>query len=310
MKFLRWFLIFFYPIMLVQYGYTQDQQGRIDSLVSLLETAGREWNTYADQLIDIGEPAVPALIRTARDRSLEQWNRRITIMTLNTIHSRQWVEPALMILFDPEEDPATRNQVTAGLKGFDLTDVKEELWNLFEDVPNAFHQLNIAHLLLDADTAMAYQAFLDLYERQDGYIQKTALLNLVLLRPHESTSWFIKGIQLDDWMTANMAMDSLVSTHHFLPEDLQALYHDPGTDEEVRWRIVHVFSHRNEPESVPLLLHAFRDESWLVHTEATVGLSRFDPEQILPEMRSMKDDPAVYVRNNSRWVIKQLQGRK
>ena len=33
----------------------QDQQAEIDSLVTLMRTAGREWNDYADPLIKIGE---------------------------------------------------------------------------------------------------------------------------------------------------------------------------------------------------------------------------------------------------------------
>ena len=55
--------------------FAQNQEAEIDSLVTLMRTAGREWNNYANPLKKIGEPAVPALIRNAEDKNLEQWNR-------------------------------------------------------------------------------------------------------------------------------------------------------------------------------------------------------------------------------------------
>jgi HEAT repeat protein len=284
----------------------QHQQTRIDSLVNLLRSAGREWNNYSIPLIEMGEAAVPALIRAVEDPGLSQWNRRISVMTLNDIHSPLWVKPALDILFDRNEDPVLRNQVTAGLKGFDLEDVKEELWEVFNELSDEFRKSNIAHLLLTADTAMAYQAFCELY-KTDGYIKKTALWNLVKLRPDESTLWFLDGIQVEDWMTANLAMDSLVTSDYFIAEDLLSVYYDSERSEEIRWRIVYIFGHRCEPESIPLLLDALQEESWLIHTEAAVGLCRFTPKLVIPEIKALKKDPRSYVRNNSTWVIRQLK---
>lgn len=289
--------------------FTQGQEARIDSLVNLLKSAGREWNNYAGPLIEIGEPAIPALVRVAENKNLPQWNRRITAMTLNNIHSVLWVKPALRILFDKNEDPVLRNHVTAGLKGFNLSAVNEELWKLYEEYSNESYKLNIAYLLMTSDTAMAYRSFYELYNNCDGHIQKSALLNLATLRPEESTRWFLDAIRINDWLTANMAMDSLISTRHFSADRLLTLYNESGISEDIRWRIVYIFGHRNEPESVPLLLEAFTDKSWLVHTEAAVCLCTFDPEQIIPEMKTLKNDPGEYIRNNSRWVIRQMKNQ-
>lgn len=304
------FIVLVYMILSVNPFFAQDQQARIDSLVNLLRTAGREWNNYADPLISIGEPAIPALITVAEDRGLSQWNRRVSIMTLNSIHSAQWVKPALDILFDRNEDPGLRNQVTAGLKGFDLSGVKDQLWELYKEGSNDFHKSNMAHLLLTADTSLAYRSFHELYHNCDGYVQKTALLNLVSLRPLESTFWYLDGLQMDDWTTANICMDSLVTTLYFVAGDLVSLYHGSGISEEVQWRIVYILGHRREPESLSLLFKAFRDEKWLVHTEATVGLCNFDPEHVLPEMKSLKNDPRPYIQKNARWVIRQIKTRE
>ncbi|KPK82908.1 MAG: hypothetical protein AMS27_13670 [Bacteroides sp. SM23_62_1] len=309
MKVLNNFTLIMCMVVAVHEAHTQDQQIRIDSLANLLKTAGREWNDYANPLIEIGEPAVPALIKVAEERNLNQWNRRITIMTLNDIHSEQWIKPALKILFDQKEDAVLRNQVTAGLKGFNLSNVKEDLWKLYTEAQDEYFKLNLAYLLLTADTSSAYRSFHELYNNYDGFVQKMALFNLVCIRPEESTTWYLDGIQMDDWMTANMAMDSLAASNYFVPDDLISLYNESGTREEIRWRIIFVFSHRNEPGSVPILLKAFQEESWLVHTEAAVGLSRFSPEQVIPEMKALKNDSRPFVRNNSRWVIHQMKDR-
>lgn len=287
--------------------FAQNQEAEIDSLVTLMRTAGREWNNYANPLKKIGEPAVPALIRNAEDKNLEQWNRRIAIMTLNEIHSSQWKKPALKMLFDSNEDPILRNHATAGLRGFDLSDEKMQLWKLYNDNLNESYKSNLAHLLLTADTAMAYQAFYELYITQDGHIQKNALLNLVKLRPEESTTWFLKGIQLDDWMTANLTMDSLVTSRNFKLGDLLSVYEQPGQDEEVIWRIIFVFGHRNESESVPVLVEALQNESWLVRTEAAVGLSRFEPRQVLEDMKALRNDSRSFVRRDAKWVIEKMK---
>jgi len=303
MKFLNILILAICLAMPIHEAFPQDQQARIDSLVNLLKSAGREWNDYAKPLIEIGDAAVPNLIEVAEDKSLSQWNRRIAVMTLNDIHSTLWKKPALNILFNRSEDPELRNQVIAGLKGFDLSDVKEELWGVFEEAENEFYKMNMANLLMTADTSMAYQSCYEIYNNYDGYVKKSALLNLVRLRPQESTAWFLNGLQIDDWMTANMAMDSLVDTRYFATNELISLYHKPDAGEEVQWRIVFIFSHRNVPESIPLLLEAFQDESWLVHTEAAVGLCRFNPEKVIAEMKALRKDSRAYVRNNSQWVI-------
>ena len=77
--------------------------------------------------------------------------------------------------------------------------------------------------------------------------------------------------------------------------------------EETRWRIVFIFGYRNEPESLPLLLEAFQDESWLIRTEAAVGLCRFDAERVIPEMKKMENDSRSFIRNNARWVIRKIR---
>ena len=304
MRFLNILILAIYLIAPIKEAFSQNQQARIDSLVNLLKSAGREWNDYAKPLIEIGDPAVPSLIEVAEDKSLSQWN-----MTLNDIHSHLWKKPALKILFDCSEDPVLRNHVTAGLKGFELSNIKERLWERYLEVENEAYKLNIAYLLMTADTSMAYRSFYELYHNYDGYTQKTALLNLVRLRPGESTAWFMNGLMIDDWMTANMAMDSLVVTSYFAANELISLYNKPDVSEEVRWRIVFIFGHRDVLESLQLLMEAFRDESWLVHTEAAAGLCRYNPEKVIHEMQALKKDSRAYVRNNSHWVINKMRDR-
>ena len=307
MKTLCKYFILFLLVIPFKQASSQDQKEYIDSLANMLRTAGREWNDYSIPLIEIGEPAVPALVEVVKDRSLEQWNRRISAMTLNSIHSSLWVQPALEILFDLTEDPVLRNHVTAGLRGFNLAEVRDKLWDLFNEESNESYKSNLAALLMTADTSLAYKAFKELYNTYDGHVQRGALMNLVMIRPGESTSWFLKGIQMDDWMTSNLAMDSLMTSDYFDPDDLISVYNEHDTGDEVKWRIVCIFGHRDEPESIPLLVEALQDESWLVHTEAAVGLCRFEPEQVITEMKKLKNDSRNYVRNNSRWVIKHIE---
>ena len=66
-------LLVFSPVS----GSAQSQQEKIDSLIILFKKAHREWNIYARQFIEIGDPAVPALIDMLEDKSLSQWSRRI-----------------------------------------------------------------------------------------------------------------------------------------------------------------------------------------------------------------------------------------
>ena len=286
--------------------FAQDQQAEIDSLVILMQTAGREWNDYANPLIKIGEPAVPGLIGNAEDKNLSQWNRRISVMTLNQIHSPLWKEPALRILLDKNEDPELRNHVTAGLSGFDLSEVNTELWELYVEAKNQFHKSNLAGLLLFADTALAYKAFHELYLTQDGHIQRYALQNLIHLRPDESTFWLLDAIQGEDWMTGNLAMDSLISSRHFNVEELISVYNSSEGHDETQWRIIYILGHRKETESVKFLIEALQNESWLVNNEAAVGLCRFDQTQVLQGMKALKNDARPFVRNNSKWVISHL----
>jgi len=287
----------------------QSQQSEIDSLVNKMRTAGREWNTYAEPLIKIGEPAVPVLIKNACDTSLSQWNRRILMVTLNKIHSEEWVKPALEILFDEKETPEIRNRATAGLSGFDLSHVNSELWELYGKTENQFHKSNMASLLLNADTALAYKAFYELYQTQDGFIQKNALQKLVFLRPRESTFWYLKAMQGEDWMTANLAMDSLINSTSFEPDKLIQVYTNPKMSEEIQWRIIYVFGQRNNDESIPFLCEALKNESWLVHTEAAVSLIHFDKSKVLTELDVLKNDSSKIVRNNVEWIVAQLQGK-
>lgn len=284
----------------------QNQKKEIDSLVYLLIDAGRQWSKYSEPLIEIGEPAVPVLIEAVKDKNLDQWSRRVCMVTLNQIHSPRYVPAALEILFDRNEIPDLRNRATAGLSGFDLAHVKDELWKVYNEFSNEFHKSNMAHLMMQADTALAYKAFCNQYFKNDGHIKMAALLSLVKIRPHESATWYMDAIADNNWMTANMAMDSLVRSEHFKAEKVLALFNNDTICDEVRWRVVYIFGYREEPESLPLLLKAFKDDSWLVHTEAAVALSRRDAKEIIPEMETLKNHDKYFVRDNSRWVTSQL----
>jgi HEAT repeat protein len=293
-------------LIFIQTALSQNQQAEIDSLVKELRTAGRDWTDYSNPLIEIGEPAVPALINNALDKSLPQWNRRISMETLNQIHSEVWLKPALNILFDESEIPDLRNRATAGLRGFDLSDVKTKLWELYRKTENQFYKSNLAALLLTADTTLAYNAFSELYETQDGHIQRFALQSLIQLRPRESTTWLLDAIQGEDWMTGNLAMDSLITSNNFKPNELISVYNKTETSDEVQWRITFIFGKRNEESSIPFLIGALQNESWLVHNEATVALSRFNPDVVLEKLKALKKDDRPYVRINAKWVIKQI----
>ena len=281
----------------------QSRQAEIDSLIVLFKDAGREWDEYARQFIQIGDPAVPALVALLEDKSLKQWTRRISAMTLNDIHSPLYIKPALKILTDRSEDLVLRNQVTNGLKGHDLSYASNDLWKLYSEESDQWFRSNIANILITSDTALAYQAYSEIYQVNEGYLKREALLNMVQLRPVESTSWYLRGIQTADWMTANLAMDSLITTKHFLPEKLVDLFKQPGTPEETRWRIVFVLGHREVPESLPLLIEALRDPGWLVYNEAAVGLSLLPSEKVNPRMKELLEDPDPKVRSNAQWVI-------
>lgn len=286
-------------------AYTQTQQEEIDSLIVLFKKSRHDWNDYAKQFIEIGEPAIPALITLLEDKNLSQWTRRIAAMTLNDIHSPLYIETALKILADRDEDVTLRNQVTNGLKGHDLSYASQELWEVYNEKPDQWwFRSNIAHILVTSDTALAYRAYREIYQANEGYLKQQALLNMVRLRPGESTMWYLKGIQTGDWMTANLAMDSLVSTDYIIPGELVVLYKQDGIPEEVRWRIVYVMSHREVPESLFLLLDALGDPSWLVCNEAAVGLSRLPAEKVMPTMKELLKDPNPRVVKNAKWVIK------
>jgi HEAT repeat protein/SAM-dependent methyltransferase len=288
-------------------GFCQERQDETDSLIVLFKSADRNWNTIADQLIEIGEPAVLPLVRLLQDRSQSQWTRRIAAMTLNDIHSPAYIEPALQLLMDRSETPGLRNQVTNGLKGHDLSGVSDELWKIFQEEGDAFFRLNIAGILYTGDPPLAYQAYAELYSSSEGYCRQQALLNLVRLRPHESLNWYISSLELDDWMTANLAMDSLVSANPFTPGKILRLYHRAGTPETVRWRIIYVMGHRPEKEYLDLLLEALSDPGWLVHNEAALALSRMPPGQVLPEMRYLEQSGDTELAGRAGWVADQFE---
>ena len=188
-----------------------------------------------------------------------------------------------------------------------MSGASKELWEVFNEESDEFFRLNVAGILRTSDTTLAYLAYREIYAAVEGYVKQQALLNIVRLRPGESTSWFLNGLQTGDWKTANLAMDSLITTKHFLPEKLVDLYKQSGTVEETRWRIVFVLGHREVPESLPLLVEALRDPGWLVYNEAAVGLSRLPSEKVNPRMKELLKDPGYQVRSNAQWVIKKLK---
>ena len=227
------------------------------------------------------------------------------MVTLNTIHSELWVEPALEILFDEKETPEIRNRATAGLSGFDLSHVNNELWDLFLSFENQFHKANIASLLLNADTAMAYRAFYELYQTQDGHIQRNALQKLVVLRPGESTKWYLNALQGEDWMTANLAMDSLISATNLNPDELELVYNTSVITELVQWRIIYVFGQQNNQEYIPFLCDAMKNKSWLVRTEAAVALSKFPSGSVDAQVKKLLANSSERVQKNVGWILNQ-----
>lgn len=288
-------------------GISQERQHEADSLIILFKNADRNWNTLADQFIAIGEPAVLPLIDLLQDKSQTQWTRRIAAMTLNDIHSPTYIEPALQLLLDRSEIPELRNQVTNGLKGHDLSYASEELWKIFQEEEDDFFRLNIAGILNTSDPFLAYQAYEELYINSEGFCKQQALINLVRLSPEESSELYLSALQTDDWMTARLAMDSLVSTRHFTPGRIIRLFHKAGTPELVRWRIIHVLGHRQEHNYLDLHLEALSDPGWLVHNEAALALSRLPHDLVLPELRYLEQSGDRELVSRAEWVISHFE---
>jgi len=288
-------------------GFSQEEQHEVDSLIVLFKSAGRNWNILADRFIRIGEPAVLPLISVLQDSSQTQWTRRIAAMTLNDIHSPTYIDPAFQMLMNRSETLQLRNQVTNGLKGHDLSHASDELWKIYQEEEDEYFRLNIAGILNTSDLFLAYQAYEELYISSEGYIKQQALKNLVRLRPHESADLYISALQADDWMTSNLAIDSLVATSHFPSGRIIRLYHRGATSEIVRWRIIHIIGLRPERNHMNLLLEALSDPGWLVHNEAALVLSRMPPEQVLPELRYLEQSGDPDLVSRAGWVISQFE---
>ena len=276
-------------------------------MIILLKGAGHDWNSVADQLREIGEPAVMPLIEVLRDTSQSQWTRRITAMTLNEIHSPSYVEPAMKLLMDRNETTGLRNQVTNGLKGYDLSRYSDELWKIFQEEEGEFFRLNIAGIMVSGDPLLAYQAYEDLYSGSKGYCKQQSLKNLVRLMPQRSMELYLSALQSDDWMTANLAMDSLTVTGRFSPGRFIRLYHRAGTPGVVRWRIIHVMGRRPEKNYLDLLLDALSDPDWLVNNEAALWLSGMPPERVLPELRFLQQSGDPDLSERAGWVMGQFE---
>ena len=95
-----------------------------------------------------------------------------------------------------------------------------------------------------------------------------SMRNLATLRPHESTYWYLQGIQGKDWWTSNTAMDSLINLKNIDPVLLIELFNQPDVSEKIMWRITHVMGNLDVPESISFLEEAKKNNSWLVRMEA------------------------------------------
>ncbi len=217
------------------------------------------------------------------------------------------VDSLIVLLQDRSETLELRNQITIGLKGYDLSHVSEKLWEIYQEEEDVFFRLNIAGILLTSDPFLAYQAYEGLYISSKGYCKQQALRNLVILRPRQSSDLYLSAIQSDDWMSACLAMDSLVSISHFNSGKLIRLFHRAGTPELVRWRIIHVLGNRPEKNYMNLHLEALSDPAWLVHNEAALALSRMPPDKVVPDLRYLEQSGEMDLVQRVGWVISQYE---
>jgi HEAT repeat protein len=308
MRTLRYIAIWIILLWMSVQSEAQVPQSKIDSLIPLFVSAGRNWDIYADQFISIGEPAVPSLLNLLQDTTQTPWVRRTAAMTLNDIHSPAYVSPALKLLLDRSEPLELRNQVTHGLRGYDLSKAAGALYKMFEEEEDQeFLRLNIAGLLSSSDPTLAYRAYRELYTRSGGYCKQQALVNLVRLHPDESGDWFLDALQEDDWMTGNLAMDSLSVIEDYNPGKLIRLYYRSSTPEMVRWRIIHVMGRRHRQNHLSLFMDALSDPGWLVHNEAALVLSRSDAEKVIADLRFLEQSGVPELAERAGWVIRQFE---
>jgi hypothetical protein len=228
-------------------------------------------------------------------------------MTLNDIHSPTYVEPALQLLLNKGEDPVLRNQVTNGLKGYNLSGEADELWQVFREVNRDMYKLNIAAILKTSDPLLAERAYEELYYNSDGYCRQQSLKNLIQLKPQRSIELYLEALRGEDWMTANLAMDSLAVARNLSSGRLIRMYHKTDTPEVVRWRIIHVLGKRPEHIHLDLFVEALSDPGWLVQNEAALILTKMPSENVLPEMRYLEQSEDQEIIHRAGWVISQLE---
>ena len=278
-------------------------QGKIDSIMLLLSQARHDWGIYSNQLIEIGKPAVPALLNILTDQDALQWNRRKASMTLSSVYDDNLVAPCMRILLNEEEDMRIRNQVTGILKNYELSKYKYELESLFKKASINL-QYNVGVLLLKADDHMAYSAFETIFETHDFYGKKQAIRYLTELKPEKAIYWYLEAIQSNDWMTANFGMDQLIDASHLNVDILIDIYQQEREDEEIRWRITYIMRMRNTIDTIAFLINALQDESWLVYNEAAVGLKGLLNEDLTATLISIINETKnEQTRAAARWII-------
>jgi HEAT repeat protein len=58
--------------------------------------------------------------------------------------------------------------------------------------------------------------------------------------------------------------------------------------------------------NIPFFCEALKSESWLVRTESAIALTKLNKEEVLKQLVVLQNDSAEVVRNNARWVIREL----
>jgi HEAT repeat protein len=280
-----------------------DQEKNIEKLIANLGT--RYWEKAADELVDIGEPAVEPLIKLLNigsGRPSENAN-----YVLARIGTPEALDAVVKALGNQKFDGRVRGNAAAVLGEVGSEEFIDPLIEALKTDGSWWVRHFAVGSLGKIGAEKVAGSLIVALNDENQYVRRAAVAELGKLKPEEAFLSLVYCLKDEDWQIRLQTTEILVEIGREIEEPLLE-----GLNDDSKWVKVgaaEVLGKMKSERAIIQLISLLEERDWMVRDEAAVALSRINSKGAVKALIDLLKHETIYIREEAAWVLGEMRSR-
>jgi HEAT repeat protein len=280
---------------------TSEPDKRIQTLIQELDS--RTWNRAAEELVQIGAPAVNPLLQALNQNS--DWGSARASIPLSKIPSDKAVNGLLEALDNSKLDKRIKRYILQSLGNVESECVLEPLIRYLSH-PDVWIRCAAIRSLGQFGGALAEDALIGVLKDKERYVVESSIVVLGQMKSIRAPAHLIEILEDRKGMGRIKIIRALVEIGQAsVPALVSSMRND--MNRETCWHLVWALGQVRSDAVIEPLVLALSSKNWMVRNEAAVSLVSINSSQSVEPLRRLLKRGPEHARGQTKWILETLE---